>query len=99
MLVALAIVTGAVAVPPPEAVVTVLTHGYSLDGEKGVWIAKAIAQAGLCESSSSARRMIQQWAVKVDGAKVSDIDLHLTARKQPYAVQVGKRGFADIEVS
>ncbi len=68
-------------------------------GEKGVWIAKAIAQAGLCESSSSARRMIQQGAVKVDGAKVSDIDLHLTARKQPYAVQVGKRGFADIEVS
>jgi len=43
--------------------------------------------------------MIQQGAVKVDGAKVSDIDLHLAARKEPYAVQVGKRGFADIEVS
>ena len=44
-------------------------------------------------------RRFEGGAVKVDGAKVSDIDLHLTARKQPYAVQVGKRGFADIEVS
>jgi tyrosyl-tRNA synthetase len=68
-------------------------------GKDGIWIAKALAQAGLCESSSAARRMVQQGAVKVDGAKVSDIDLHLAPRKQAYAVQVGKRGFADIVVS
>lgn len=64
----------------------------------GLWIVKALTQAGLCESSSGARRMIQQGAVKVDGEKVSDVDLKLTARKAPYAVQVGKRGFADIAV-
>jgi tyrosyl-tRNA synthetase len=59
---------------------------------------KALTQAGLCESSSQARRMIQQGAVKLDGEKLSDVDIKLAARKQPYAVQVGKRGFADIVV-
>ena len=43
--------------------------------------------------------MISQGAVKVDGEKISDVDLQLAARKEPYAVQVGKRGFADIVVS
>jgi tyrosyl-tRNA synthetase len=65
----------------------------------GLWIAKALQQAGLCESTSQARRMISQGAVKVDGEKVGDVDLKLAARKQAYAVQVGKRGFADIVVS
>ncbi|MCI0453110.1 MAG: tyrosine--tRNA ligase [Candidatus Latescibacteria bacterium] len=65
----------------------------------GVWIAKALTQAGLCESTSAARRMIQQGAVKVDGAKVGDVDLKLSARKEAYAIQVGKRGFADVVVS
>lgn len=66
--------------------------------EGGVWIAKVLTQAGLCESTSAARRMIEQGAVKVDGAKVADVDLRLGARKEPYAVQVGKRGFADVVV-
>lgn len=65
----------------------------------GLWIAKALQQAGLCESTSQARRMISQGAVKVDGEKLVDVDLKLAPRKQPYAVQVGKRGFADIVVS
>jgi tyrosyl-tRNA synthetase len=68
-------------------------------GDGGVWIAKVLTQANLCDSSSAARRMIQQGAVKVDGAKVTDVDLRLAVRKQPYAIQVGKRGFADVVVS
>lgn len=64
-----------------------------------LWIARALQQAGLCESTSQARRMISQGAVKVDGEKVADVDLKLAPRKQAYAVQVGKRGFADIVVS
>jgi tyrosyl-tRNA synthetase len=67
-------------------------------GDGGLWIVKALTQAGLCESSSQARRMIQQGAVKLDGAKLADVDTKLAARKQPYALQVGKRGFADIVV-
>ena len=66
--------------------------------EGGLWIVKAITEAGLCESSSAARRMITQGGVKLDGEKVSDVDCKLSARKQAYAIQVGKRGFVDVVV-
>jgi len=69
----------------------------AVDG--ALWVARALTQAGLCESSSQARRMIQQGAVKIDGEKVTDVDLKLAARGEPYAIQVGKRGFADVVVS
>jgi tyrosyl-tRNA synthetase len=65
---------------------------------EGLWIVKILTGAGLCDSSSSARRMILQGAVKVDGEKLSDIDRKLPARKEPYAIQVGKRGFVDVRV-
>jgi tyrosyl-tRNA synthetase len=42
--------------------------------------------------------MITQGAVRIDGEKLSDENLKLAARKEPYAVQVGKRGFADIVI-
>jgi tyrosyl-tRNA synthetase len=75
------------------------TRQIELDAPQGgLWIVKALTEAGLCESSSAARRMIQQGAVKLDGEKVADADLTLAARDQAYAVQVGKRGFADIRV-
>ncbi|HEX5132789.1 MAG TPA: tyrosine--tRNA ligase [Candidatus Krumholzibacteria bacterium] len=67
------------------------------DGE--LWIAKALTLAELCEGTSQARRMIQQGAVRVDGEKVSDVDLKLPARREPYAIQVGKRGFADVTIA
>ncbi len=76
------------------------TRRVDVEAEDGaIWIAKALLQAGLVESTSAARRMIQQGAVKVDGAKVSDVDLKLAKRKEAYAIQVGKRGFADVVVS
>jgi tyrosyl-tRNA synthetase len=72
----------------------------NLKAEEGeLWIAKALQQAGLCESTSQARRMITQGGVKVDGAKVADVNLKLAPRKQAYALQVGKRGFADVVIS
>ena len=46
------------------------TDRVELDaGDEGLWIVKALTQAGLCESSSEARRMIQQGAVKLDGGE------------------------------
>jgi tyrosyl-tRNA synthetase len=66
--------------------------------EGGVWIVKAITEARLCESSSAARRMIQQGAVRVDGEKLSDVDRKLSPRREAYAIQVGKRGFVDVRV-
>ena len=73
------------------------TRRVELDAVDGaLWVVKALTQAGLCDSSSQARRMIGQGAVKVDQQKISDPDLKLAAREEPYAIQVGKRGFADV---
>jgi tyrosyl-tRNA synthetase len=66
----------------------------SVDGS--LWIIKALTGAGLCETSSAARRMITQGAVRIDGERIADENTKLSPRKEPYAVQVGKRGFADI---
>ncbi len=64
----------------------------------GVWIVKALAEAGLCKSSGEARRMIKQGAVSVDGEKITDMDMRLAAREHPYTIKVGKRRFAGIRV-
>jgi tyrosyl-tRNA synthetase len=62
-----------------------------------IGVAAAIKQAGLAESTSAANRLIQGGAVRIDGERVEDIKLQL----EPGAArlfQVGKRGFAYIEV-
>jgi len=64
----------------------------------GLWIVRALTLAGLCESSSSARRMIEQGAVRLDGERVTDVDLRLGPRPEAYAVKVGKRRFVDLVV-
>jgi tyrosyl-tRNA synthetase len=67
------------------------------EGE-GLWIVRALTSAGLCASSSSARRMIEQGAVRLDGERVSDVELRLAPRPEPYAIKVGKRRFVDLVV-
>jgi len=75
------------------------TRRVELDAVEGsLWVIKALTGAGLCETSSAARRMITQGAVRIDGEKLADENLKLSPRKEPYAVQVGKRGFADIVI-
>jgi len=68
-------------------------------GDEGAWVVRVIADAGLCKSSSEARRMIRQGAVKVDGEKITDVETRFRARAQPYAIQVGKRRFLDVRVT
>ena len=67
-------------------------------GNEGVLIVDALADTGLCESKSAARRMIKQGAVRIDGEKVSDIDGRLSPQKAAYVVKVGKRRFLEIVV-
>lgn len=63
----------------------------------GIGVAAAIKQAGLAESTSAANRLIQQGAVRIDGERVEDIKT--TLEPGPARLfQVGKRGFAYIEV-
>jgi len=82
---------GALPAEIPEKVVT-------SDSEQGIAILNLLKAAQLTVSTSDARRMIEQGAVKIDGERVSDIKL--TVSKGTTAIfQVGKRRFAKVTVN
>jgi tyrosyl-tRNA synthetase len=58
----------------------------------GLGIANALRQARLVASNSEAARMIEQGAVRIDGQRVSSLDLILPVPAD-LVVQVGKRRF------
>ncbi len=60
-------------------------------------IVAALKQAGLAPSSAEAIRNIEQGGVRIDGEKVVDRNLSLTAGA--YVLQVGKRKFARVTLS
>jgi len=64
--------------------------------ETGIWICKALVDAGIEPSSSQARRDIKQNAVSIDQKKISDEKLNLGTGA--YVLQVGKRKFAKVKV-
>jgi len=64
--------------------------------EEGIWICKALVDAGIEPSTSQARRDIKQGAVRVDQEKISDEKLNLDHGE--YILQVGKRKFAKVKV-
>ncbi len=72
-----------VVVPPAEAV----------NGQVGV--IALLVRAGLASSNSEARRLVQQAAVRVGEAKVSDPKALVDVREE-VVVRCGKRGFARV---
>ena len=66
------------------------------DGSLG--IAHLLKAAGLVSSTSEAFRMIKQGAVKIDGERVEDRGLEVSAGSS-HIYQVGKRKFAKVTVS
>jgi len=83
------------AVPDDAEEVTVSSETETL------WIAKALALAGLAKSSSEANRLVQGGAVHVDGKKLAKADSRLELDKgKRYLVRVGSknRRFAYISV-
>ncbi|MDH4056495.1 MAG: tyrosine--tRNA ligase [Gammaproteobacteria bacterium] len=66
------------------------------DGSLG--IGHLLVNAGLVGSTSDAFRMIQQGAVKIDGQKVEDRSLTVTAGTT-HVYQVGKRKFARVSLT
>lgn len=62
-----------------------------------VLLARAMTEAGLTKSNGEGRRAIDGGGVKLNGEKVSDTNLELTALGE-YIVQIGKRRFARIVV-
>ena len=66
-------------------------------GEDGrLWIAHALKQSGLAASSSEARRLMGEGAIRVDGEPVTDTDCHLS--RGAYVVQRGRRKFVRLEI-
>ncbi len=65
--------------------------------EAGYPIANLLKEAGLTSSTSEANRMIKQGAVRIDGERVSDQKLHLSAGTT-HVYQVGKRKFARVSI-
>ena len=64
--------------------------------EEGIWICKALVDAGIEPSTSQARRDIGQGAVRIDQEKISDTKMNLSSGE--YILQVGKRKFAKVKV-
>ena len=69
-----------------------------LPNQSDPWlIGSALKQAQLVTSTSEAIRMIKQGAVKIDGHKIADAKLQLSAGST-LVLQVGKRKFARVTV-
>ena len=64
---------------------------------EGLAVPQVLKQAGLTASTSEALRMIEQGGVKINGDRVSDRGLVLTAG-QTLVLQVGKRKFARVSL-
>ncbi|MBI5428225.1 MAG: tyrosine--tRNA ligase [Nitrospinae bacterium] len=64
-------------------------------GPEPRWICKFLADNSLTDSSSAARRLIQQGAVVVNGEKIADVDFQLTGNRE-YLIKVGKKRFLKI---
>jgi tyrosyl-tRNA synthetase len=64
-------------------------------GAEGMPIANLLKESGLTPSTSEAMRMIKQGAVKLDGEKITDKSLKVTAGTAG-VFQVGKRKFAKV---
>ena len=63
--------------------------------EKELPLANILKEAKLAPSSSQALRLIKQGAVRIDQEKVLD-NLVISARKERYLIQVGKRNIANV---
>ena len=61
-------------------------------------IANILKEAGLTESTSEANRMIKQGAVKIDGERITDSKLEISAGTN-HVYQVGKRKFARVKIT
>jgi tyrosyl-tRNA synthetase len=64
------------------------------DGD--LWIIKVMREADLVKSSSEGRRMIQQGAVQINGAKIKDQDYKIPAPKDAHIIKVGKKRFVKL---
>ena len=67
-------------------------------GAAGARVANLLKEAGLAASTSEANRKIEEGAVKIDGARVTDRGLVLGAGAE-HVLQVGSRRFARLRLT
>ncbi|WP_338832931.1 Tyrosine--tRNA ligase [Moorella humiferrea] len=60
--------------------------------ETQIWLPRLMVQAGLAPSTSEARRLIRQGAVRIDGQRLDDPDAELVVRDGA-VIKAGKRKF------
>jgi tyrosyl-tRNA synthetase len=77
-------VYGGDAIPEDVPEITVTTDGPTL------WIAKALASAGLVKSTSEGKRMVEQGGVEIDRTRVTN-GQHQLDRGKRYLVRVGSK--------
>jgi tyrosyl-tRNA synthetase len=65
--------------------------------ENGYPLANLLKDAGLVKSTSEARSMIKQGAVRIDGERAADLSLNINPGNT-LVLQVGKRRFARVKV-
>ncbi|NJL98108.1 MAG: tyrosine--tRNA ligase [Synechococcaceae cyanobacterium SM2_3_2] len=73
---------------------------FSLNGLSfPIRLATVLKEAGLCKSTSDARRQIQGGAVRLDGEKIGDPDLEIAAASDltDQILQVGKKTFRRLQ--
>lgn len=64
-------------------------------GETEIWVPKLLLDAGLVQSTSDGRRMIQQHAVSIDGERVAAVNATVPT-KGSVLIKVGKRRFCKV---
>ena len=62
-----------------------------------VRLTRVLAATEMVSSNTEGRRMIEQGAVELDGARVSTVDLELESGRT-YLVRVGKRRFCRVTI-
>lgn len=70
---------------------------FEIDVEDGKRLSHLLKEVQLVASTSDAARLIKQEAVRIDGKKISDLNLCFK-QKQSMLVQIGKRRFAKIRL-
>ncbi len=67
----------------------------------GMWIPKIMVEAGLCKSSSDARRLIQGGAVSIDDVKITDPTRNIKLNEihgDSFTIRSGKKNFRKIRL-
>jgi len=70
----------------------------TLTADGGLWIARALTQAGLTQSNGEAVRLIKQGALSIDGEKIDDKNYQLQMGG-PYLIKLGKRRFVSVTLT